>query len=59
MAWFVYAKIVTQFKILLKMVSNNGPQFINNVVRELMRKLTIIHHVTRTYKSNIVGEVHE
>ncbi len=41
------------------MVSNNGPQFINNVVRELMRKLTIIHHVTRTYKSNIVGEVHE
>jgi hypothetical protein len=59
MAWFVYEKIVTQFKILLKMVPNNGPQITNNVVKELMRKLTIIHHVTTTYKSNIVGEVHE
>jgi hypothetical protein len=41
------------------MVSNNGPKFTNNVVKELMRKLAIKHHVTTTYKSNIVGEVHE
>jgi len=32
------------------MVSNNGPQFISDVIKNFMKKFSIKHSVTTTYK---------
>ncbi len=52
MARFVYKKIVTRFGIPFKMISNNGLQFISEVIEKLMKKLSIKHRVTTIYKPN-------
>ncbi len=39
------------------MISNNGPQFTNEVIEELMMKLVIKHKVTTTYKASTNGLV--
>jgi hypothetical protein len=49
----IYQKIMTCFEIPLKMVSNNGPQFANDIISKCMKKLGIKHHMTFTYKPNI------
>ncbi len=51
MARFVYKKIVTRFGIPFKMISNNGLQFISEVIEKLMKKLSIKHRVTTIYIS--------
>lgn len=49
--------IVTRFGIPLEMISDNGPQFINEVIEELMKKLVIKHKITTTYKPSTNGLV--
>jgi endonuclease IV len=57
LARFVYERIVTHFGILLKMISNNGLQFISEVIEKLMKKLSIKHIITTIYKPNTNGLV--
>jgi hypothetical protein len=50
LAKFVYEGIVMCVEISFQMVSNNGPQFTTNVIKNFMKKLSIKHSVTTTYK---------
>ncbi len=54
---FVYKRIVTCFGIPLHMISNNGLQFIIEVIEKLMKKLSIKHKITTIYKPNTNGLV--
>jgi len=56
-ARFVYERIVTRFGIPFWMISNNGLQFIIEVIEKLMKKLSIKHKVTTIYKPNTNGLV--
>ncbi len=56
-ARFVYERIMTRFGIPLQMISNNGLQFIIEVIEKLMKKLSIRHKVTTIYKPNTNGLV--
>jgi hypothetical protein len=56
-ARFVYERIVTRFGIPLHMISNNGLQFIIEVIEKLMKKLSIKHKATTIYKPHTNGLV--
>jgi hypothetical protein len=56
-ARFVYERIVTHFGIPFHMISNNGLQFIIEVIEKLMKKLSIKHKITTIYKPNTNGLV--
>jgi hypothetical protein len=56
-AKFVYERIVTHFGIPFHMISNNGLQFIIEVIEKLMKKLSIKHKITTIYKPNTNGLV--
>ncbi len=56
-ARFVYKRIVTHFGIPFHMISNNGLQFIIEVIEKLMKKLSIEHKITTIYKPNTNGLV--
>jgi len=57
MARFVYERIMTRFGVPLEMISNNGLQFISEVIKKLMKKLSIKHRATTIYKPNTNGLV--
>jgi len=50
LAKFVDEGIVMCFEIPFGMVSNNGRQFTSDVIKKFMKKLSIKHSVTTTYK---------
>ena len=56
-ARFVYERIVTCFGIPLEIVSDNGPQFISDVWKDLMERLAIKHRLTTMYKPSTNGLV--
>ena len=56
-ARFVYERIVIRFGIPLEIVSDNGPQFISDVWKDLMERLAIKHRLTTMYKPSTNGLV--
>jgi hypothetical protein len=54
---FLYEQIFIQFGTPLKIVSNNGPQFLNEVVKNLLARLVVKHRFTTMYKPNTNGLV--
>jgi transposase len=53
----MYEQIFIQFTTPLKIVSNNGPQFLNEVVENLLTCLIMKHRFTTMYKPNTNGPV--
>jgi hypothetical protein len=56
-ARFLYERIFTRFGTPLKIAHNNGPQFLNEVVENLLAHLVIKHRFTTIYKPNTNGLV--
>jgi len=54
---FLCEQIFIQFGTPLKIVSNNGPQFLNEVVKNLLARLVVKHGFTTMYKPNTNGLV--
>ncbi len=56
-ARFLYEQVFTQFGIPLEIVSNNGPQFLSEVVENLLARLAMKHMFTTMYKPSTNGLV--
>jgi len=56
-ARFLYERVFTQFGAPLEIVSDNGPQFLSEVVENLLAHLTVKHRFTTMYKPNTNGLV--
>jgi len=54
---FLYERVFIRFKTPLEIVSNNGPQFLNEVVENLLARLAVKHMFITMYKPNINGLV--
>jgi len=54
-ARFLYERVFTQFGTPLEIVSNNGPQFLSEVVENLLARLVVKHRFTTMYKPSING----
>jgi transposase InsO family protein len=54
-ARFLYERVSTRFGTPLEIVSNNGPQFLNEVVENLLTHLVVKHRFTTMYKPSING----
>jgi len=54
---FLYERIFTRFGTPLEIVSNNGPQFLSEVVENLLARLAMKHRFTTMYKPSINGLV--
>jgi len=53
----LYERIFIRFETPLEIVSDNGPQFLNEVVENLLARLVVKHRFTTMYKPNINGLV--
>jgi len=51
-ARFLYERVFTRFGAPLEIVSNNGPQFLSEVVESLLACLAVKHRFTTMYKPN-------
>jgi transposase len=51
----LYERNFTQFRTPLENVSDNGPQFLNEVVKNLLTHLIVKHRFTTMYKPNTNG----
>jgi transposase InsO family protein len=56
-AQFLYEWIFTRFGTPFEIVSNKGPQFLSEVVENLLARLVVKHRFTTMYKPNINGLV--
>ncbi len=56
-ARFLYEQIFIQFGTPLEIVSDNGPQFLNEVVENLLARLVVKHRFTTMYKPSTNGLV--
>jgi len=56
-ARFLYERVFTRFGAPLEIVSDNGPQFLNEVVENLLARLAVKHRFTTMYKPNTNGLV--
>jgi hypothetical protein len=56
-ARFLYERIFTRFGTPLEIISNNGPQFLNEVVENLLACIAIKHRFTTMYKPSTNGLV--
>ncbi len=56
-ARFLSKRIFIRFETPLEIVSNNGPQFLNEVVENLLARLVVKHRFTTMYKPNTNGLV--
>jgi len=54
---FLYEQVFTRFGTPFEIVSNNGPQFLSDVVENLLTRLAMKHRFTTMYKPNINGLV--
>jgi transposase InsO family protein len=54
-ARFLYERIFTQFGAPLEIVFDNGPQFLSEVVKNLLACLALRHRFTTMYKPNTNG----
>jgi transposase InsO family protein len=54
---FLYERVFIQFGTPLEIVSDNGPQFLNEVVENLLARLAVKHKFTTMYKLNTNGLV--
>jgi len=54
---FLYEWIFTRFGTPLETVSNSGPQFLSEVVENLLARLVVKYRFTTMYKPNINGLV--
>ncbi len=55
--WFLYERIFIRFGTPLEVVSDNGPQFFNEVVENLLTFLVVKYRFTTMYKPNTNGLV--
>ncbi len=56
-AWFLYEQVFTRFGAPFEIVSDNGPQFLNEVVENLLACLVVKHRFTTMYKLSTNGLV--
>jgi transposase InsO family protein len=56
-ARFLYERVFTRFGTPLEIISDNGPQFLSEVVENLLACLTVKHRFTTLYKPNTNGLV--
>jgi hypothetical protein len=56
-ARFLYERVFIRFGTPLEIVSNNGPQFLNEVMESLLACLAVKHRFTTMYKPSINGLV--
>jgi transposase InsO family protein len=56
-ARFLYERVFIRFGAPLEIVSDNGPQFLNEVVENLLARLAVKHRFTTMYKPNTNGLV--
>jgi transposase InsO family protein len=54
---FLYERIFTRFRTPLEIISDNGPQFLNEVVENLLARLAMKHRFTTMYKPSTNGLV--
>jgi transposase InsO family protein len=54
---FLYERVFTRFGTPLEIVSDNGPQFLSEVVENLLARLVVKHRFTTMYKPNTNGLV--
>jgi transposase InsO family protein len=54
---FLYERVFTRFGTPLEIVSDNGPQFLNEVVENLSAHLAMKHRFTTMYKPSTNGLV--
>ncbi len=56
-ARFLYERMFTRFGARLEIVSDNGPQFLSEVVENLLARLAVKHRFTTMYKPSTNGLV--
>jgi hypothetical protein len=56
-ARFLYERVFTRFGTPLEIVSDNGPQFLSEVVENLLARLVVKHRFTTMYKPSTNGLV--
>jgi transposase InsO family protein len=56
-ARFLYERVFTRFGAPLEIVSDNGPQFLSEVVENLLARLAVKHRFTTMYKPSTNGLV--
>jgi transposase InsO family protein len=55
--WFLYEWIFIQFGTPFKIISDNGPQFLSEVMKNLLTRLVVKYKFTTMYKPNTNGLV--
>lgn len=54
---FIYENIITRFRCLLNLISEQGTHFINQTIETLLKEYLIDHHKTSTYHPQANGVV--
>jgi transposase InsO family protein len=51
----LYKQVFTRFRTPLEIVSNNGPQFLSEIMENLLARLAMKHRFTTMYKPSTNG----